>query len=171
MYIYLRSGSIVIRVKITMIEKLKQMNRTLLELITGIAVFAFVCQITALFFPMEQFKFTIGFWSGIILAVFSSVHMLQSLNKAFCCDEKSAARLMAGGYVLRYLVIGIILVLLFLSDAGYPLACFLGVIGLKAGAYLQPFMHRLYNYIFHETDPIPQPLCEEDHEITKSEEK
>lgn len=171
MYTYLRNESIVIRVKVTMIDKLKQMNRTLLELLTGIAFFALACQIAALFPPMDQMRFAIGFWAGIILSFFSAVYIQQSLMKAFCCDEKSAAMLLAGGYILRYLVTGSILIFLFLSGIGYPLACFLGVLGLKAGAYLQPVTHKLYNRFFHETDPVPQPLCEEDSEVCKREEK
>ncbi len=31
---------------------------------------------------------------------------------------------------------------------------------LKLAAYLQPFTHRIYNRIFHETDPVPMSLEE-----------
>ena len=54
------------------------------------------------------------------------------------------------------------LLLLYFMGAGYyVLAGFLGVMGLKAGAYLQPLTHKFYNWLFHETDPVPQPLIEE----------
>jgi hypothetical protein len=34
-----------------------------------------------------------------------------------------------------------------LTDIAYPLAVFLGIMGLKAGAYLQPFTHK---YLFRK---------------------
>lgn len=152
-----------------MIDRLKQINRTLLELITGILIFALLCQMIVLFIPISQKSFAIGFWTGIILACFCAVHMLRSLNKAFSCDEKTAARVMAGGYIIRYLVIGAILVLLYYTKIGHPLSCFLGVVGLKAGAYFQPVVHKAYNRIFHETDPVAEPIS--DDEISEEEQE
>lgn len=152
-------------------NKLKKMDRTLLELLTGILLFGVLCQLFALPFPMRQDKYAIGLWVGILLAVTSAVHIFRSLNKAFLCDEKSAARLLAGGYLVRYLITGVFLVVLFYTDAGYVLAGFLGVMGLKTGAYLQPPVHKFYNWIFHETDPVPQPLTEEDGEALEDNEK
>lgn len=142
-------------------NRLKQLDRTLLELMTGILVFGLVCQFAALPFPIDQVKYAVGLWPGTVLAFFSAVHMWKSLNKAFLCDGKSAARLLAGGYLIRYLITGIFLVALFLTDKGYVLSGFLGVVGVKAGAYMQPVTHRFYNWIFHETDPVPQPVSEE----------
>lgn len=147
-----------------MMEKLKKIDRTLLELLTGILISGVIFQTAGLFFPMQQDKYAIGLWPGIFLAAFSAFHMWHSLNRAFLCDEKSAARLLAGGYVLRYLVTGIFLVVLYFTEVGYVLSGFLGVMGLKTAAYLQPLTHKFYNFIFHETDPVPQPLLEEDGE-------
>jgi hypothetical protein len=36
--------------------------------------------------------------------------------------------------------------------------------GMKVAAYVQPFTHKLCNKMFHETDPIPQAMPEEDDE-------
>lgn len=157
--------------EMTLTNRLKQLDRTLLELITGILVFGLVCQSAALPFSMNQAKFAAGLWIGIFIAFLSSIHMWRSLNKAFLCDEKSAARLLAGGYLVRYLITGVFLVALFYTNAGYVLAGFLGVMGIKAGAYLQPVTHRFYNWIFHEKDPVPQPVSEEEGESAKSMEK
>ena len=33
---------------------------------------------------------------------------------------------------------------------------------LKVTAYIQPFTHKLCNMLFHETDPVPEALPEED---------
>ncbi|MGN0431842.1 MAG: ATP synthase subunit I [Lachnospiraceae bacterium] len=152
-----------------MTDRLKKVDRALLELMTGIWVFALVCQLTGLFFPIDRIRYAVGLWSGIILALFSSVHMWRSLNKAFTRDEKGAVSIMAGGYILRYLLTGTVLVLLYYTGIGYPLACFLGILGLKAGAYLQPVSHKFYNAVFHETDPVAEPLAETE-EVSEDEE-
>lgn len=152
-----------------MTDSLKKVDRALLELVTGIWVFALVCQFVGLLFPMDRLKYTIGLWAGIILALFSAVHMWRSLNKAFTRDEKGAVSIMAGGYILRYLLTGVVLILLYYTGIGYPLAGFLGVLGLKAGAYLQPVSHKFYNFIFHETDPVAEPLLETE-EVSENEE-
>ena len=143
-----------------MTDRLKKVDRALLELVTGIWVFALVCQLVGILFPMDRLKYTVGLWTGIILALFSAVHMWRSINKAFTRDEKGAVSIMAGGYILRYLLTGVALILLYYTGIGYPLACFLGVLGLKAGAYLQPVSHKFYNFIFHETDPVAEPIME-----------
>lgn len=152
-----------------MTDKLKKVDRTLLELTTGIWVFAFVCQLTGLFLPVNRLKYAVGLWTGIVLALFSAVHMWRSLNKAFTRDEKGAVGVMAGGYVLRYLLTGVMLLVLYYTQAGYPVACFLGVLGLKAGAYLQPATHKFYNFMFHETDPVAEPLLETEEPLENEE--
>ena len=154
-----------------MLDKLRKLDRTMLELETGILVSAIFCQLVGLMFPMSQERYAVGLWSGILLAGIAAFHMWHSLKKAFLCDEKSAAKIVAGGYIIRYLTAGVFLFVLFYTDAGYVLAGFLGVMGLKLGAYLQPLTHKFYNRIFHETDPIPQPLCEVEGEILEETEK
>ena len=42
-----------------------------------------------------------------------------------------------------------------------PLVFFLGYMSLKVTAYLQPITHKLCNRLFHETDPVAEPLAEE----------
>lgn len=142
-------------------NRLKKMDRTLLELLTGILFFSIIFQLVALFLPFDRIKSAVGLWPGVLIAFFFAIHMWRSLNKAFQCDEKSAARLMAGGYLIRYLIMAIFLVFLFLTNAGYILAGFLGVMTLKMSAFIQPVTHKFYNRVFHETDPVAMPLAEE----------
>lgn len=151
-----------------MTDKLKKTDRALLELLSGIVVFGMFCQLIGLFFSISPLKYAIGLWGGIILAFLAAIHIWRSLHKAFSCDEKSAARLIAGGYIIRYLAAAAYLLLLHYSNAGYVLAGFLGVMGLKTGAYLQPVTHKFYNKLFHETDPVPQPPAEEGESVSES---
>ena len=53
----------------------------------------------------------------------------------------------AQGYIrktafIRYAVIVVVFAVVMLTRAANPLAVFLGIMGLKAAAYLQPFVHR-----------------------------
>lgn len=153
-----------------MIQKLKKIDRTLLELLTGIFLCSVVCQMVALLLPFDRLKSAVGIWLGALIAVFSAFHMWRSLNKAFLCDAKSAARLMAGGYLLRYLIVAVFLVFLFFTNAGHILAGFAGVMTLKMSAFLQPVTHKFYNRVFHESDPVAMPLSElEEAEYGKEE--
>lgn len=152
-----------------MTERLKKFDRALLELISGILVFTILCQLVGLALPFDGRRFAFGLWSGGLVACILAVHMWKSLNKAFLCDEKTAAKIMSGGYLIRYFLTAAYLVLLFYTAAGYMLAGFLGVMGLKAGAYLQPVIHKYYNRLFHETDPVPQSLEEERSDVVEPE--
>ena len=49
-------------------------------------------------------------------------------------------------------------------EVGNPITVLAGVFALKLAAYMQPFTHKLCNKLFHETDPIPQAMPEEDDE-------
>ena len=146
-----------------MIKRLKAAEfRALLELMTGVLLFGLICWLAALPFPIDQGRYAAGLWIGILLAWINALLMWRSLNKAFLGDEKYAVRQMAGGYILRYLLIAVVLLAVYFLDVGYVLATFMGVMGLKIGAYLQPLTHKFYNRLFHETDPVPQPLAEEE---------
>lgn len=141
-----------------MVNRLKKMDRTLLELLTGILLFGIIGQLVVLLLPFDRVKGAVGWWPGVLIAFLSALHMFRSLNKAFQCDEKSAAKLVAGGYLIRYLIVAVFLVILFLTNAGYILAGFMGVMTLKMSAFLQPVTHKFYNRVFHETDPVAMPL-------------
>ncbi|MBQ9121890.1 MAG: hypothetical protein IJY10_00180, partial [Lachnospiraceae bacterium] len=46
------------------------------------------------------------------------------------------------------------------TEVGEPIAMFVGIMGLKIGAYIQPFTHKFYNKVFNESDPVPMSLEE-----------
>ena len=57
-------------------------------------------------------------------------------------DEKSARAYLQKKASLRYIVVCGIIVALALSGTGNPLTFFAGIMGLKIGAYIQPFVHK-----------------------------
>ena len=144
-----------------MIDFLKKRNRTLLELWTGILLLGIVAQVAGavlvnIFFETEgQLRFALSLWVGVAMSLLSSIHMYKSLDKALDFEEKIARKKIYLSYFTRYAVIVILFVAVCITNILNPLVMFIGYMMLKFGAFLQPQMHKLYNKLFNETDPIP----------------
>lgn len=141
-----------------LLDVLKGRNRTLLEMYTGIAVFGVLCQIPGFFFPAYLPAYSAALWFGVVLAGFAVMHMYITLDRALDFDEKRAAKRIFAGYIIRYVVFIAALVAAAATDFLHPLVVFLGYMSLKVTALIQPFTHKLYNKLFHETDPVALPL-------------
>ena len=59
----------------------------------------------------------------------------------------SASKYVLSQNMIRYGVIVVAFGVLCLLEIGSPLAAFAGIMGLKAGAYLQPFTHKILTKI------------------------
>ncbi len=154
-----------------MIERIRKWNRTVLELESGIVLFGLVCQLVAMWLVPDMLKFTIGLWLGILVAMISGLHMWKSLQKAFDGFEGDASKKSARAAIVRYISIVIIFVLIVITKVGEPLAAFAGIMGLKIGAYIQPIMHKFYNKVFNESDPVPMSLEEYEEQEGQTEDK
>lgn len=139
--------------------------RTLSDLILGILIFCVICQIGLLvcciLFWGKALYYSIGLWLGGLVAIFLAWHMNRSISIAVDFDSATATKLMRKGTYIRYLAIIIILAGFMLIDIVSPLTVFLGIMGLKAGAYSQPFVHKLLNPIVGEEPINDCPLIEE----------
>lgn len=144
-----------------MIKNLKKTDRTLLEMHTGMLLYGIVCQLVGAFFAEEQFRYASSLWFGVLFAVISSIHMARTLDKALPSGE-AAAKIITRGYVFRYLVVIMVLAVVSVTNVMNTLIVFLGYMSLKITAYLQPFTHKFYNMLFHETDPVPTALPDEE---------
>lgn len=133
-------------------EKIKKTDTALLELLTGILLSGMIFSLLGLFLlffeEISLGKYLASMWLGILAAGCSSVHMWKSLNKAFGCEESQASKMLATGYVVRYLLSAVFLLLVYYVGKGYILAAFLGLMGMKTGAYLQPFSHKIWDKIY-----------------------
>ena len=147
-----------------MIDFLKRRDRILLEMHTGTLLIGVVCQIAGIFFVKDVSYYSAGLWFGILLSMVANIHMARTLDIALS-DPSRTVKVMVTGYVVRYALFAVILVLLAQTEVFSPLAAFLGYMSLKFTAYLQPFTHKFYLHVFHETDPKPEDLpCEENPE-------
>lgn len=144
-----------------MMNYLKKADRTLLEMHTGMLLYGIVCQVTGAFFAEDQLRYASSLWFGILFAVTASIHMARTLDRALT-DSVSASKIITRGYVFRYLMVVVILAVISVTDVMNTLIVFLGYMSMKITAYLQPFTHKFYNMLFHETDPVPQALPDEE---------
>lgn len=124
-------------------EKIAGINKTLIELLTGILLFGMICQIAGAFFVKDLASYSSGLWIGIVTALATAVHMYHSLDRALDLDAGSASKKIQVQSIIRYVFIVIIMGITMVNGYTNPLAAFLGIMGLKVAAYLQPFTHKL----------------------------
>lgn len=128
---------------------IEKVNRTLFELETGILIFGVVCQMFV-FFPEDKAGYSIGLWIGIAVAMGAAFHMWYTLDKGLDFDEKSAIGYLGKQNIIRYAAIVIVFIGVAVSGIGNPLVTFLGVMGLKAAAYMQPFTKKISKLLYGE---------------------
>ncbi len=117
-------------------------NETLREMLYGMLLYGVVGQLIAvLFFMGRPIYVSAGWWLGILLAMACGYHMWWVLDRVLGAGEQDAVRKIASSSSLRYLVIVLVLAVVMVTDVCNPLAAVLGLFALKAGAYLQPFVH------------------------------
>lgn len=122
----------------------KRINQTLMELWIGEVVFGFLCQVVGLFFVSQKGYFSIGLWIGVATAVINSYHMWYSLDLAMELSKSDAEKLIGSRYMLRYLILILVLALTYYLKIGNVFAAFLGYMGMKFAAYIQPFVHKIF---------------------------
>lgn len=124
---------------------------------TGILVLGVICQLVGAFLVKDQIYYALSMWFGILLSMVSTLHMYRTLDRALDFDEKTASKLIFRGYMSRYVALIAILAITMVTEVLNPLVVFMAYMSLKVTALIQPFTHKFYNTIFHETDPVPVP--------------
>lgn len=145
-------------------EKITRINRTLFELEAGILIFGMLCQLFV-FLVKDKAGYSIGLWMGILIGAVSAFHMWWSLDRALDLEEKTAVQKMSIHNVLRYLFIVAAFALICMGGIANPLSAFLGIMGLKASAYMQPFTKRISTLIYGKEilpERIEEPADEQD---------
>ena len=140
-----------------LLERLKEIHRTVLEMELEILAFGILFQLGSLPFPGDRLARAVSLLLGSAMAFAAVIHMYRTLDRALDLEERSAPKAISLGYATRYFLFIIVSVLAALTNWLKPLLIFLGYLSLKFTAYLQPLTHKLCNKIFHETDPDPLP--------------
>lgn len=120
---------------------LKRLNDVLPELILGILIYGVLVQIIGMWFVEDKLQCSIGFWIGILLAMGMSVHMAMVIEDAVSLGYGQRRLVIMS--VLRYAVVVLVFAGMIIFHIGNPIAAFVGLLGLKPAAYMQPFLHKL----------------------------
>lgn len=133
-----------------MVEILKKINRTVLEMYIGILAWGVVCCGVGLFFAEDAVNYSLSIGFGVLLAMVSTFHMYRTLDRALDYDGKAATNIIFRGYLTRYVLFAVILFILMVTEVLNPLVVFLAYMGIKVTAFIQPITHKLCIKLFHE---------------------
>ena len=108
---------------------LKRINEALPGLVVSILLYGVIVELIGVWFVKDRIAYSIG-----ATVIFDSVTM---------GDTAHATRRIVTKSILRYVVVVILFVLFGYFQWGNLIAAFLGLLGLKIGAYLQPLWEKV----------------------------
>lgn len=85
----------------------------------------------------------IGLFIGCAVASYMLLYMNMVLQKCMGFEAKAVEKYVIKHSVIRYFSVVIIFGTVCITQIADPIACFIGILGLKVSAYLQPVVHRL----------------------------
>lgn len=122
---------------------LRRLNNALPGLIMGILVYGVCVEAIGVWFVSDKLRYTTGLAIGIALACGMAVNMAIVLQDAVdIYGESRAQSKIVAKSILRYLLVVVVFFVMMKWNLGNPIIAFIGVLGLKVSAYLQPFAHR-----------------------------
>ena len=74
--------------------------------------------------------------------------MWWTIDRSLDMASRDASKTVGTQYLLRYFLLAAIMALLAVSGFADPLFAFLGYMGMKASAYMQPFTRKISSKIF-----------------------
>ena len=119
-------------------------NHTLHELMLGIVGANIILAIVAIFVNNRD-KALLAVLIGTACALIFIIHMAVTVDDALCLDEKGAVSQMRTQMLVRYLFVAVVVGLSLYFKVADPIFLTISVLTIKAGAYLQPSVHKLIN--------------------------
>ena len=120
-------------------------KKVILEVSTVIAVWCAVGELLIFIFMGIDSKVMLGFLLGSIMAVILFIHMGVSIeNTLDMPDEESAKKNNTKAYATRVGITALVLIGAAISGYFNVLFIVFGMLGLKAGAYLQPLVDKIF---------------------------
>lgn len=120
-------------------------NHTLHEMMIGIVAVNIIPAVIALFVNDTQ-KAICGVIIGMATALVYVIHMAVTVDDALCLDEKGAISQVRKHMVIRYLFVCIVAAVSLYYKIADPVFLVISIITIKAGAYLQPTIHRILKW-------------------------
>lgn len=125
-----------------MIHFFQRADTTVKEMWVGIALWGIVSELATVWFVEDRLQGALGILVGTILAAAGVYHMWITIDRALDLGE-GAQKFMTGRSWIRYGVFVAVFALLMVSKVAHPLTAFLGLMGMKVSAYLQPTVHKV----------------------------
>jgi hypothetical protein len=117
-------------------------NHTLHEMMLGIVTANVVLAVAAIFINNRN-KAMLAVLIGTLTALVFVIHMAVTVDDALCLDEKGAVSQMRTQMLVRYLLVGVVVGLSLNFGIADPIFLTISVLTIKAGAYLQPSIHKM----------------------------
>lgn len=129
-----------------MLTKIMNRIRELNDAIPGILLIDLIYLIIGellilLFFPDKRMG-VVGFLAGIIYSVFATFHMSFRIRKIVFGHANTSKTLLIG-YFIRFAVMLVLFVVLYLLNMGDLLCAIAGMFSMKVSAYLQPLTNKI----------------------------
>ncbi|MBQ8040273.1 MAG: hypothetical protein IJ274_10460 [Lachnospiraceae bacterium] len=124
---------------------LRRLNNVLPELILGIIVYGVLAEVIGIWFVTDKLAYTIGLVAGVLMACGMAINMASVILDTMdgYVGEAGARVRVAGKAALRYCIVAVLFMVMAKFEIGNFYASFIGVLGLKISAYLQPFTHKV----------------------------
>ncbi|KAI4451001.1 hypothetical protein C823_005539 [Eubacterium plexicaudatum ASF492] len=122
----------------------RRLNKALPELLLGIFIYGIVIQAAGVWFSEDKLRYSSGLWIGILTAMAMAYHIALIIAESVDAvdPQKARTRIIAKG-ILRYVSVVIVFTVTMYFDLGNLITLFIGVMGLKISAYLQPTLHKV----------------------------
>ena len=128
------------RTKRTGNEKFFQkIDETVREMWLGTFLWGCLCELVSVWWVKDRLYSGLGILIGMLLAMAGIWHMWKVLDTALELGD-GAQKYATSKNLLRYAVVLVVFAVLMLTHFADPLAAFAGLMGMKASAYLQPFI-------------------------------
>ena len=125
-------------------NRLRRINDALPGLVAGIILYAAVVQLAGVWFVRDKLGYSVGLWFGAFVAVGLAINIATVILDSVTLDggRRAEMRIIVKS-VLRYLVVAALFLLFGYLKLGNLFTAFIGVLGLKISAYMQPLFEKL----------------------------
>ena len=147
---------------------LRRINPALPGLVAGIVIYGLIIQLAGVWFVEDKIGYSIGLWYGIAIGIGMAINLATVIYDAVTFDgEGNANKRVAAKSMLRYIVVAILFGILGYFEFGNLFTAFLGVMGLKISAYLQPLLNKIVNKSNGSFDAASEDENSEKEKINK----
>ena len=123
---------------------LRRINDALPGLVLGIVIYGIIIELVGVWFVEDKLSYSTGLLIGISVAIGLAINIAQVIRDAVEIYGADGARnRLIVKSVLRYLVVVVVFFVMMKFNLGNLATAFIGVLGLKVSAYLQPFAHKV----------------------------